>query len=154
MPFFVEDKKLWLADFSELCLTCPDLLQEFPCLKEALDPCVVGRKDLLDIHQVARLCAERVEEPKVWVSELEIQIVRRWLAKLDVGLLIISVNSRQEAVSQGVIEEKVILQLETVDQQPRNGYMVLVHVHNVHYMYLTWNGSSLLNFDAQKKELK
>ena len=120
----------WVKDLMHLSKDFPDSLEDFPALQDALQES--ANQELSD---VTTCLATAITTNGTWVSEIEVKVMQKLFSKVDITLFVISVPSRHCIKYEFHMEEGLLSALQQNIRTSR--CMVLIHVHNDHYMYLS-----------------
>lgn len=122
----------WVKDLMLLSKDCPDSLEDFPALQEALQEAL---EDTQGNSDIAASLANAIATNGTWVSEIEVKVMQDLFAKIDITLFVISVPSRHIIKHDYHMEERLLSALQQDISSSR--CMVLIHVNNDHYMYMS-----------------
>lgn len=124
----------WVKDLMLLSKDCPESLEDFPALQEALE-------DAQDNADITASLANAIATNGTWVSEIEVKVMQDLFLKIDITLFVISVPSRHSIKHDYHMEERLLSALQQDISSSR--CMVLIHVNNDHYMYMSLDKSYL-----------
>ncbi len=120
----------WVRDLMMLSKDCPESLEDFPALQEALEESAPAEPD-----DITATLANAITTNGTWVSEIEVTIMQNLFSKIDITLFVISVPSRHSIKHDYHMEERLLSALQQNISSSR--CMVLIHVNNDHYMFMS-----------------
>ena len=120
----------WVKDLMLLSKDCPESLEDFPALQEALEESAPEEPD-----DITASLANVIATNGTWVSQTEVTIMQNLFSKIDITLFVISVPSRHSIKHEYHMEERLLSALQQDINSSR--CMVLIHVNNDHYMYMS-----------------
>lgn len=118
----------WVKDLVVLSKDCPESLEDFPALQEALE-------DTQEPDDITASLANVIATNGTWVSEIEVSIMQNLFSKIDITLFVISVPSRHSIKHDYHMEERLLSALQQDINSSR--CLVLIHVNNDHYMFMS-----------------
>lgn len=129
----------WLVHLSEILLTCPKLSFDYPFIRKAGG--VNHLRSCPDKDTLIETCAAAIEIPQVWASEFEQKVVEEQLNKFGICMITLEAVSKESLMESNDIEEQLMTALAAQDL-PR--CIVLIHVSNNHYMYISLKQKGLI----------
>ena len=125
------------ATVTNLLLTlrqCPHAKADFPLVVE---------RDR-DLHGLESLAAA-VLRNGTWASQIEHGIIKDLLGKLDVALITLECRDKRSLAEDTVVEEQLLRALKAT---AHTHCVVLIHLANSHYMYMTLDHVSVPETDT------
>ncbi len=128
----------WLFDLiTVLKSTAKSVSNDFPFIQKA--------GGVLSLHELDKVtvlkCAEAIRSSSVWASEFEKSVVQDMLQQIGISLLVLEAPSQSTIVDTNVIEEQMYAALK---REKTLQCIILIHVDNNHYMYMTLRQDGLI----------
>lgn len=120
----------WLQQLFELVALCPKLEEDFHLLER-------NGQGELDVMA----CCDAVREAGTWASEVEVRILQRLLDPFGVAVLTVDAPDVGSMQASCDLEAQILAQTGAT---PHPRCLVLIHVADSHYMYLSLNGQRVV----------